>query len=657
MYLSKKICGKTAIFLIRYVVLLSFVDSWLGSTKAENVELIYTVSTLAGSGEMGAVDGSGSLASFKGPNGIAVDGSSNFVYVADSGNHKIRRISPHGSVITWAGSGIQGAVDGAGQSASFNNPNDVAVDLYGNVYVADSSNNKIRKIIKGQVVTTLGSQYDFYLGGYGPISLASLYGGVCYTKASTHQIFWLSSNGTSFPIAGYGMIGRLDGSRAYAYFNNPLGIAMDGLGNYFVADAGNNKIRKIVKDSGVITLAGSGRKGASDGVGLEVDFFYPTDVALDASGNLYVADTANNKIRKIASNGSVTTIAGSGIQGSIDGVGKDASFNYPYGIAVDNSGNVYVADTGNHKIRKLTPSSAPSPLPTPMPTTPVVVPQNVMVQVDGGRVPSGSPQGWIVGEVGSFFISKYEISWAEWKEVRSWAHLNKYDIGYFGRGLNESFPVKSVNWYDAVKWCNAKSEMEGLIPFYSLDGATFRTGEIEFMDRQFVDVTKTNSDGYRLPTVAEWQWAARGGLKNKGFTYSGSNNQAEVSKDGALGVNLANELGLHDMSGNVAEWVADRGSDRERIICGDNSDYLVAGSFEPLDAEEFLGFRIARNTPIYTPPSGSPTAAPVPAPQAPAPPAPAKKGKKPPAKRAPAKKAPAKKAPAKKAPAKKAKKK
>ena len=169
-------CRQTARFL-QYSVFLSFVGFWLGSTKAENVELIYTVSTLAGSGEMGAVDGSGSGASFKSPNGIAVDGSSSFVYVADSGNHKIRRISPHGSVITWAGSGIQGAVDGAGQSASFNNPNDVAVDLYGNVYVADSSNNKIRKIIKGQVVTTLGSQYDFYPGGYGPISLASLYGG------------------------------------------------------------------------------------------------------------------------------------------------------------------------------------------------------------------------------------------------------------------------------------------------------------------------------------------------------------------------------------------------------------------------------------------------------------------------------------------------
>jgi len=498
-----------------------------------------------------------------------------------------------------------GGVDGAGESASFNNPNDVAVDLYGNVYVADSSNNKIRKIIKGQVVTTLGSQYDFYPGGYGPISLASLYGGVCYTKDSKHQIFWLSSNGTTYPMAGYGMIGRLDGSRSYAYFNNPRGVAMDGYGNFFVADAGNNKIRKIVKDSGVITIAGSGRQGASDGVGVEARFFYPTDVALDRSGNLYVTDTANNKIRKITSNGSVTTIAGSGVQGSIDGVGKEASFNYPYGIAVDDSGNVYVADTGNHKIRKLTPSPAPSPLPSPSPspTPPVVVPQNIMILVEGGRVPSGSPQGWIVGEVGSFFISKYEISWGEWKEVRAWAQAKGYDIGYFGRGAVENFPVNSANWYDAVKWCNAKSEMEGLIPYYSLDGETFRTGEIEAADSQFVDIAKTNSNGYRLPSVAEWQWAARGGLKSKGYTYSGSNNEAEVSKDGALGANLANELDLHDMSGNVAEWVADRGYGNGRIICGDSSNYLIAGSYKPLDAE--VGFRIARNTPVYKPPSGS----------------------------------------------------
>ena len=404
------------------------------------------------------------------------------------------------------------------------------------------------------------------------------------------------------------MIGRLDGSRSYAYFNNPRGVAMDGYGNFFVADAGNNKIRKIVKDSGVITIAGSGRQGASDGVGVEARFFYPTDVALDRSGNLYVTDTANNKIRKITSNGSVTTIAGSGVQGSIDGVGKEASFNYPYGIAVDDSGNVYVADTGNHKIRKLTPSPAPSPLPSPSPspTPPVVVPQNIMILVEGGRVPSGSPQGWIVGEVGSFFISKYEISWGEWKEVRAWAQAKGYDIGYFGRGAVENFPVNSANWYDAVKWCNAKSEMEGLIPYYSLDGETFRTGEIEAADSQFVDIAKTNSNGYRLPSVAEWQWAARGGLKSKGYTYSGSNNEAEVSKDGALGANLANELDLHDMSGNVAEWVADRGYGNGRIICGDSSNYLIAGSYNPLYDKSFIGFRIARNTPFYKPPSPSP---------------------------------------------------
>ena len=226
-----------------------------------------------------------------------------------------------------------------------------------------------------------------------------------------------------------------------------------------------------------------------------------------------------------------------------------------------------------------------------------------MIPVEGGRVPSGSPQGWIDDEVGSFFISKYEISWAEWKEVRSWAQAKGYDIGYFGRGADENFPVNSANWYDAVKWCNAKSEMEGLIPYYSLDGETFRTGEIEAADSQFVDITKTHSNGYRLPSAAEWQWAARGGLKSQGYTYSGSNNEAEVSKDSVLGANLANELGLHDMSGNVAEWVADRGYGNGRIICGVSSDYLIAGSYKPLDAE--VGFRIARNTPVYKPPSGS----------------------------------------------------
>jgi serine/threonine-protein kinase len=166
-----------------------------------------------------------------------------------------------------------------------------------------------------------------------------------------------SSNSTPYvtTLAGSGTVGAVDATGTAASFYAPSGIAVDAAGNVYVGDQANNKIRKITSAGVVTTLAGSGTIGAVDATGTAASFYYPNGVAVDAAGNVYVADYNNNKIRKVTSAGVVTTLAGSGTAGAVDASGTAASFNLPFGVAVDAAGNVYVADVQNHKIRKIIP--------------------------------------------------------------------------------------------------------------------------------------------------------------------------------------------------------------------------------------------------------------------------------------------------------------
>ena len=262
------------------------------------------VRTVAGTGIAGFSDGAGAAASFSTPQGVAVDNAGN-VYVADSGNHKIRKINSAGVVTTFAGASSLGDSDGIGIGASFNYPIGIAIDGLGNLYVTD--NNKIRKITPFGEVTTL---------------------------------------------AGTNVAGFSDGTGTAASFNLPQGIAVDNSGNIYVADTNNQKIRKITPSGEVTTLAGSGSIGFDNGNGSEASFNKPEGVAVDGSGNVFVTDTHNHVIRKINSSGEVTTFSGSGIYGIDNGIGSSASFWFPSAIAVDDFGNLYTYD-GSYKIRKI----------------------------------------------------------------------------------------------------------------------------------------------------------------------------------------------------------------------------------------------------------------------------------------------------------------
>ena len=318
------------------------------------------VSTLAGSGATGSANGQGTAASFNDPVGVVVDASGN-VWVADTGNHLIRKIDASASVTTVAGSGAPGSANGQGTAASFNFPNRIAIDSSGNIYVADSTNNLIRKIdASGNVTTLAGSGASGSANGLGtaasfnfPAGIARDANGNLYVAdLGNNLIRKIDTSGNVTTFAGSGVQGSANGQGTAASFNGPRGIVADGSGNLYVADSRGNLIRKIDVSGNVTTLAGAGAQGAANGQGTAASFNTPEGVAVDASGNVYVADTGNNLIRKIDVSGNVTTLAGSG-QGSTNGGATTASFFSPSSIAVDASGTLYVADTLNNLIRKI----------------------------------------------------------------------------------------------------------------------------------------------------------------------------------------------------------------------------------------------------------------------------------------------------------------
>jgi sugar lactone lactonase YvrE len=333
-----------------------------------------TVSTLAGSaGQAGSANGTGTAAQFSEPSGVAVDSAGN-ILVGDTGNDTVRRITPAGVVTTLAGAvGLGGYLDGAGGAARFNQPMGVAVDASGNVYVADSGNLVIREITPGGVVSTLAGKAGSYGSTDGTGSAArfadSVYtgptsvavdgvGDVYVSDASNNTVRKITQAGVVTTLAGSpGQGGGLDGTGSAASFGYPYGVAATSSGTVYVADNVYDTIRAITPAGVVSTLAGAANIGSADGAGGSAGFFLPGAVAIDNSGNAYVADSGNNTIRKITPGGVVTTLAGSaGQSGNADGTGSAAWFNFPDGIAVDGGGNVYVADNHNNTIRKITPA-------------------------------------------------------------------------------------------------------------------------------------------------------------------------------------------------------------------------------------------------------------------------------------------------------------
>ncbi|CAN5497592.1 hypothetical protein BH11PSE11_BH11PSE11_13340 [soil metagenome] len=411
------------------------------------------VSTLAGTpGKTGTADGTGADARFSSPKGIAVDAAGN-LYVADSNNHVIRKVTPAGGVSTLAGvPGFRAYVDGNAAEAQFRDPNGVAVDAAGNVYVADSGNMVIRKITPAGVVSTLAglagnsefadgvgaaARFSFPAGiaidAAGNLYVADVPGirkitpsatvttiardapqtiialgvavdaaGNLYVAAATDVISKITPAGTISTLAG------MSSSSQPITLSNSVGVTTDAAGNFYVANAAN--ILKVTPTGAVSTLAGGNSVsfGSANGTGSAASFNYASGVVADAAGNLYVADTFNHLIRKITPAGVVSTLAGSaGAFGYADGTGIGAQFNSPTGIAIDTAGTLYVADRGNQLIRKVTQAGVVTTLAGKVPVGPETPPGAIGPPVTVVPGPFGSPTGVAVDASGNVYVADY----------------------------------------------------------------------------------------------------------------------------------------------------------------------------------------------------------------------------------------------------------
>ena len=318
------------------------------------------VTTLAGSGSPGFIDGIGSMAKFNHPSAMVIDQAGN-IYVSDHDNHSIRKITPAGIVSTFAGTGKPGFENGVRLKASFSHPYGLALDNKGNLYVGDVGNHCIRKITPAGKVSTLAGGRKGFSDRKGDLAMFNHPYGVAVDSKNNvyvadsynNRIRKIKPDGSTSTLAGNGNDGFVDGRSSQAEFYVPIGIVIDDEDNVYVGDEGNSSIRKITPDGFVTTLAGNGKFSFADGVGRNATFNAPGGIALDQQGNLYVADYLNHAVRRVSPSGEVRTIAGSVDKGFADGAPSEAKFYYPFGIAVDKSGLVYVGDQYNHRIRMI----------------------------------------------------------------------------------------------------------------------------------------------------------------------------------------------------------------------------------------------------------------------------------------------------------------
>ena len=308
----------------------------------------FKIASLAGTNiAVGSTEGTGTVARFNEPSDLVINGDGSFL-LTDTSNASLRKVTTAGVVTTFAGtSGSKGSTDGTGAAARFSAPVGIARDTAGNVYVADQTNHIIRRVTPAGVVTTLA--------------------------------------GTA------GAAGSTNGTGAAARFNLPTGVAINSTGVLYVADFGSHTLRKVTAAGEVSTFAGlAGTSGSVDSYVTAARFNKPSGLALDTAGNLYVADTGNSTVRKVSPAGVVTTLAGlSAIAGLKDGTGALAWFNEPEGVTADASGNLYLADTGNAVIRKITPAGVVTTL-TLTGTVPVITTQPASVSVTAGNSASFS---------------------------------------------------------------------------------------------------------------------------------------------------------------------------------------------------------------------------------------------------------------------------
>ena len=392
---------------------------WLGATLAAVVAVTATgalggsgggtITTIAGNGNTG--DGGPATSAQVSPWGVAVDGQRN-VYIVESDNESVRRVSAGGTITTIAGTGNQGfsGDGGPATSAELDSPTGVAVDRQGNVYIVDRDNNRVRKVGPGGTITTFAGGGSS-LGDGGPATSAQLNypyavavdGQRNVYIADGRRVRKVSASGTITTFAGGGSSLGDGGPATSARLRNATGVAVDGQRNIYIADGQDYRVRKVSRSGTITTFAGTGKAGfTGDGgpaTSAQLDAY---GVAVDGQGNVYIAGSESHRVRKVGPGGTIRTFAGTGKAGSSGGGGPAvaAQLNFPYGVAADAHGNVYIADYGNRRVRKVGPGGT---------ITTFAGTDNEGFSGDGGKATSArlTPNGVAVDGQGNVYIADY----------------------------------------------------------------------------------------------------------------------------------------------------------------------------------------------------------------------------------------------------------
>jgi len=442
--------------------------------RIRRVDTSGVITTVAGTGETGhgGDGGPAVMAQLSGPHGLAVDGSGN-LYIADTWNDRIRRVGTSGVITTVAGNGKRGYSGDGGPAvmAQLSGPHGLAVDGSGNLYIADAWNHRIRRVDTSGVITTVAGTGEEGHGGDGvPAVMAQLSsphglavdgsGNLYIADTSNDRIRQVDTSGVITTVAGNGMRGYSgDGGPAVvAQLSGPRGLAVDGSGNLYIANTSNHRIRRVDTSGVITTVAGIGKKGYSgDGPAAAARMYHPEGLTVDGAGNLYIADNFNNRIRRVDPAGNITTIAGAGDHGygGDSGSALQARLYWPSDVAVDKVGNVYVADTQNHRIRVLTQSRHPPGAPTRLRATAVSVDAINLAWQDN----SGSET--------AFGVQRRVAGAARWVEIATTAT----DVNTFSdTGLKPTstyhYRVRAFNYSGASTFSNEASAttLEAFLP-------------------------------------------------------------------------------------------------------------------------------------------------------------------------------------------------
>ncbi len=336
-----------------------------------------TIATVAGNGTAGysGDNGLATSAELYDPFEVAIDGPGN-LYIADTFNNRVRKVSTNGVITTVAGNGVAGYLGDSGPatSAELNNPQGLTVDSAGNLYIADVHNNRVRKVSpSGTITTVAGNGVAGYGGDGGAATSASLdypagvkldsAGNLYIADQNNQRIRKVTTSGVITTVAGNGVAGYSgdNGSATSASLSQPGDIAVDTSGNLYIVDQSNNRIRMVNPAGTITTVVGNGVGGYSgdNGPATSAELNSPLSVSVDGAGNLYIADLANSRIREV-SGGTITTVAGTGVSGfsGDNGLAINAQISSPFGVSLDSAGNLYIADTYNSRIRKVINISA-----------------------------------------------------------------------------------------------------------------------------------------------------------------------------------------------------------------------------------------------------------------------------------------------------------